>query len=136
MPFAFPDSRSRLLADCSLSRKLACRTLAGRPIAAQYGGYALRRGPNSTTAPPALNGDEAMIVQRWMGFALAAAVLGAAPGQSAELPTQKGQTHKPKQAEPARACDIAGNPGVVMANGVCVRFSGYVSSQFTAGQLK
>jgi len=43
MPFAFSDSRSRLLADCSLSRKPA-PPLAGRPIAAQYGGYALWRG--------------------------------------------------------------------------------------------
>ena len=27
-------------------------------------------------------------------------------------------------------------PGVLAADGVCVRFSGYVSSQFGAGQLK
>ena len=76
-----------------------------------------------------------MIVQRWVAFALAAALLGAAAGQAAELPSQRGQTNKPKKAEPARTCDIAGNPGVLAANGVCVRLSGYISSQFTAGQL-
>lgn len=83
-----------------------------------------------------MNGDEAMIVQRWAALALAAALLDAAAGQAAELPSQRGQTNKPKQAEPAKTCDIAGNPGVLAANGVCVRFSGYISSQFTAGQLK
>jgi hypothetical protein len=77
-----------------------------------------------------------MIVQRWVAFAVAAALLGAAAGQAAELPSQRGQTTKPKQAEPAKKCDIAGAPGVLAANGVCVRLSGYVSSQFTAGQLK
>jgi hypothetical protein len=77
-----------------------------------------------------------MFVRRRVAFALAAAVLGAAAGQAAELPSQRGQTDKPKRAEPAKACDIAGNPGVLLANGVCVRLSGYISSQFTAGQLK
>ena len=77
-----------------------------------------------------------MIVQRWVAFALAAALLGAAAGRAAELPSQRGQTHKPKQAEPAKTCNVAGNPGVIAANGVCVRFSGYVSSQFSAGELK
>jgi hypothetical protein len=77
-----------------------------------------------------------MFVRRRVAFALAAAVLGAGAGQAAELPSQRGQTDKPRRAEPAKACSIAGNPGVLMANGVCVRLSGYISSQFTAGQLK
>ena len=77
-----------------------------------------------------------MSVQRWVAFVLFAALLGATAGQAAELPSQRGKTHKPKQAEPARTCDIAGAPGVLAANGVCVKFSGYVSSQFSAGQLK
>ncbi len=72
-----------------------------------------------------------MIVERWFAFALAAAVLGAAAG-AAELPAQN---KKPTKAEPAKTCDVAGNPGVLAANGVCVRLSGYVSSQFSAGQL-
>ena len=73
-----------------------------------------------------------MIVERWFACTLAAAVLGATAGQAAELPAQN---KKPTKAETARTCDIAGNPGVLAANGVCVRFSGYVSSQFSAGQL-
>ena len=77
-----------------------------------------------------------MIVQRWVAFILAAALLGAAVGQAAELPSQRGQSDKPKKAEPARACDVAGSPGVREANGVCVRLSGYVSSQFGGAQLK
>jgi hypothetical protein len=76
-----------------------------------------------------------MIVQRLAGIAFAAALLGAAAGQAAELPSQRGQTNKPKQSEPAKKCNIAGNPGVLAANGLCVRLSGYISSQFTAGQL-
>lgn len=76
-----------------------------------------------------------MIVRRWLAFALAAALSGAAAGQAAELPSQRGQANKPKKAEPVRACNIAGNPGVLAANGVCVRLSGYISSQFTTGSL-
>ena len=76
-----------------------------------------------------------MIVQQWVAFALAAALLGAAAGQAAELPSQRAQTNKPKQAEPARTCNVAGKPGILAANGVCVRLSGYISSQFSAGQL-
>jgi hypothetical protein len=74
-----------------------------------------------------------MIVERWFACALAAALLAATSGQAAELPAQ---SKKPTKAEPARKCDIAGNPGVLAANGVCVRLSGYVSSQFSGGQLK
>ena len=77
-----------------------------------------------------------MIVQRWVAFVLASALFCAAAGHAAELPSQRGQAHKPKQAARAQTCNIAGAPGVLAANGVCVRFSGYVSSQFSAGQLK
>jgi hypothetical protein len=73
-----------------------------------------------------------MVVRYSFACALAVAVLGASAGQAAELPAQ---SKKPPKAEPARTCDIAGNPGVLAANGVCMRFSGYVSSQFSAGQL-
>ena len=76
-----------------------------------------------------------MIVQRWAAFALAAALLGAA-AQAAELPSQRGQPNKSKKAEYVRPCNVAGSAGVLASDGVCVRFSGYVSSQFTAGQLK
>ncbi len=74
-----------------------------------------------------------MIVKRCLACALALMVLGAAAGHGAELPAQN---KNPTKAEPAKKCDIAGNPGVLAANGVCVRLSGYVSSQFGAGQLK
>jgi hypothetical protein len=77
-----------------------------------------------------------MRVQRRVAFAVAAALFGAASVQAAELPSRRGQTQKPRQAEPARTCNIAGAPGVLAANGVCVKFSGYISSQFSAGQLK
>jgi hypothetical protein len=77
-----------------------------------------------------------MIMQRQVAFALAAALLGVAIGQAAELPSQRGQSDKPKKAEPAKACNVAGNPGVLAPNGVCVRLSGYVSSQFGGTQLK
>ena len=77
-----------------------------------------------------------MLVRRTVAFSLTAALLGAAAGGAAELPSQRGQTHKPKRAESARTCNIAGAPGVLMANGVCVRMSGYVSSEFTGGQLR
>ena len=73
-----------------------------------------------------------MIVERSFACALLLAVLGAAAGHAAELPAQN---KKPTKAEPAKTCDVAGNPGVQVANGVCVRLSGYVSSQFSAGQL-
>jgi hypothetical protein len=76
-----------------------------------------------------------MTVQRWTALALAASLLSSAAGQAAELPSQRGQANKPRKAEPARTCDIAGNPGVLAANGVCVKVSGYISSQFSAGQL-
>ncbi len=75
-----------------------------------------------------------MNIQRRIAFALAASLLGATFGQAAELPSQRGQTNKPKQAEQARTCNVAGSQGVLAANGVCVKFSGYISSQFSAGQ--
>jgi hypothetical protein len=83
-----------------------------------------------------MNGDGAMIVQRWTALALAAALLGAAAGQAAELPSQRGQPDKSKKAEYVTPCNVAGSPGVLASDGVCVRFSGYVSSRFGGGQLK
>jgi hypothetical protein len=73
------------------------------------------------------------MIERWFACALAAMLICAIAGQAAELPAQN---KKPTKPEHAQACDIAGNPGVLAANGVCVRLSGYVSSQFSAGQLK
>jgi hypothetical protein len=81
----------------------------------------------------AADGTKLMIVERCFACALWAAILGASAGQAAELPAQN---KKPTKAEPARKCDIAGNPGVLAANGVCVRLSGYISTQFSGGNLR
>jgi hypothetical protein len=76
-----------------------------------------------------------MMVQRRVGFTLVAALLGSTAVQAAELPSQR-HSDKPAQAEAAKKCNVAGSPGVLAGNGVCVRLSGYVTSQFGAGQLK
>jgi hypothetical protein len=75
-----------------------------------------------------------MIIQRGVAFAIAGA-FAAVAAQAAELPSQR-HTDKPAQAEAAKKCNVAGSPGVLASNGVCVRLSGYVSSQFGGGQLK
>jgi hypothetical protein len=78
-----------------------------------------------------------MTVERCFAFALVVALLGAIAGQAAELPAQNAQSKKPKQAEPVRHCDIAGSPGILTADSVCVRMSGYISSSFgVGGQVK
>jgi len=76
-----------------------------------------------------------MIVQRWVAFALGAVLFGAS-AEPAELPAQRGQPGKSKKAEHVTPCNIAGVPGVLAADGVCVRLSGYVSSEFSASQRK
>jgi hypothetical protein len=74
-----------------------------------------------------------MTVERCFAFALAVALLGAIAGQAAELPAQNAQSKKPKQAEAVRHCDIAGSPGILATNGVCVRMSGYFSTGVSVG---
>jgi hypothetical protein len=76
-----------------------------------------------------------MIIQRCVTLALAASVVTAVAAQAAELPSQR-HTDKPAQVEAAKKCNVAGFPGVLASSGVCVRLSGYVSSQFGGGQLK
>jgi hypothetical protein len=81
-----------------------------------------------------------MSLERRFAFALAAALVGAAVGQTAELPAQNAPENapnkKPNQAEPTKLCNIAGAPGIQAANGVCVRFTGYLSTGVSAGQIK
>jgi hypothetical protein len=61
-------------------------------------------------------------------FLIMAATFGAA--HAAELPSRDA---KPP-AQKAKRCEIAGQPGILTADGqTCVRVSGYVSSQATAG---
>jgi hypothetical protein len=76
-----------------------------------------------------------MIIQRRVALALATSVVTAIAAQAAELPSQR-HTDKPAQAAAAKKCNVAGFPGVLAADGLCVRMSGYVSSQFGGGQLK
>jgi len=66
---------------------------------------------------------------------MVATVVTAVVAQAAELPSQH-HTDKPKQAEAATKCNVAGFPGVQASNGVCVRLSGYVSSEFGGGQQR
>src|ERR1700691_3428845 len=77
-----------------------------------------------------------MIVRRWVTLDLAGAVVTATAGQAAALPSQRGQTDKSKKTEYVTPCNVAGSPGILASDGVCVRFSGYVSSKFGASQLK
>jgi hypothetical protein len=77
-----------------------------------------------------------MIRQRRFAFALAAALVGPALCQAAELPAQNAPSKKPKHAAPTKICSIAGVTGVLTAEGVCVRFSGFVSVGVTGGQIK
>src|ERR1700735_3835769 len=116
-----------------MSRKLPT-PLAARPIAAQYGVCAHSCGNNSARVSRPEPARRPMIVQRRVAFVLAPALLGSA-AQAAELPSQR-HADKPAQAEAAKKCNVAGSAGIQAANGVCVRVSGYVSSQFGAGQLK
>ena len=50
---------------------------------------------------------------------------------AAELPSQ---ARKPKQAEAVKRCNLDGSPGVLAANGICVKLSGYVSAGFNFGR--
>src|SRR5271156_3094903 len=77
-----------------------------------------------------------MMIRRWVTLALVGAVVTATAGQAAELPSQRGQTDKSKKTEYVTPCNVAGSPGILASDGVCVRFTGYVSSKFGASQLK
>ncbi len=63
-----------------------------------------------------------------------AVALSAAVANAAELPSRSTAT---KAAEPkARECFIGGERGVETPGGGCIRISGYISSQVTAGNVK
>jgi hypothetical protein len=109
--------------------------LAGCPIGAQYGVYTPTRSNNSATLSRRVTIAEITYVQRQIMFLLVAALLGATAGQAAELPSQR-HSDKPSHAEALKKCNVAGSPGVLAGNGVCVRLSGYVAAQFGAGQLR
>ena len=77
-------------------------------------------------------GTKLMIVARWFGCALAAAFLVATAGQAAELPAQRQEADQGRARQDMRH---RRQSGVLAANGVCVRLSGYISSQFSGGNL-
>jgi hypothetical protein len=77
-----------------------------------------------------------MIIQRCVAFALTTTVVAVITAQAAELPSQRGHGDKSKKAEYVTPCNVAGSTGVLASDGICVRFSGYVSSKFGASQLK
>ena len=74
-----------------------------------------------------------MTADWWTTFVILAVLAFPAALPAAELPSQK---TKPRPAEALKHCDVAGSPGVLAANGLCVKVSGYVSGQFIAGRLK
>lgn len=65
------------------------------------------------------------------GFAAAMAFVASVA--AAELPSQN---KKAKPPEALKHCNVGGSPGVLAANGVCVKLSGYISAGFNAGQIK
>ena len=74
-----------------------------------------------------------MAVERRIAFAILATFMSFTALPAAELPSQN---KKPKPAEALKHCDVAGSPGVMAANGVCVRLSGYISAGFNVGRVK
>lgn len=74
-----------------------------------------------------------MAAERAIVIAILAVLQLPAVLSAAELPSQN---KKPKPPEAVMHCDIAGSPGILAANGICVKLSGYVSAGFSAGKLK
>jgi hypothetical protein len=66
-------------------------------------------------------------------FALVALVAASVGAHAAELPSRAA---KPKADDKARACEIAGERGIALPNGGCVKISGYVSAGVAAGNTK
>jgi hypothetical protein len=61
------------------------------------------------------------------------AAFGALSAAAAELPTRQA---KPSE-KPIRKCEIQGKPGFLALDGqTCIRLSGYVSGQVSAGTVK
>ena len=70
-----------------------------------------------------------------IAFATVVVAALASAATAAELPSQARKA-KPPAAEAAKKCNVGGVTGVVAANGVCMRLSGYVTGGFGAGSLK
>lgn len=74
--------------------------------------------------------------RRLATFAAVALSVSVSLAAAAELPSQgkKGKPDAPSHAE--KTCNVGGVSGMLTADGVCVRLSGYVSTGLAAGQLK
>jgi len=68
---------------------------------------------------------------RRIAFAVLAVLLSPAVLAAAELPSQ---ARKPKHSEAVKRCNVGGSPGMVAANGICVKMSGHVSAGFNVGR--
>ena len=71
--------------------------------------------------------------RRSIALAVLATLASLTAASAAELPSQY---KKSKAQATAKHCNVAGSPGLMAANGVCVRLSGYVSTEFNAGRVK
>jgi len=69
---------------------------------------------------------------RWITAILTALTVASAT-PAAELPAHAKRSKPP---EAPKKCNIGGVPGVLAANNVCVKMSGYISAGFTASQIK
>ena len=74
-----------------------------------------------------------MILVRSRACIFAVALLGMNLADAAELPSQMNRARPP---EALKHCNIGGSVGVLAANGVCVRVSGYASAAVGGGQVK
>jgi hypothetical protein len=74
-----------------------------------------------------------MMVFRGVGVTVLTFLALPAALSAAELPSQNNKKTKPPVAE--KHCNVAGSSGVLAANGVCVKLSGYISADF-GGRLK
>jgi hypothetical protein len=74
-----------------------------------------------------------MNLDRALGLGFAIALLGLSCAEAAELPSQM-KNAKPR--ETVKHCNIAGSPGFLAANGVCMRISGYISAGVSVGHVK
>jgi hypothetical protein len=74
-----------------------------------------------------------MTFERSIALGLAISLFGLSLAEAAELPSQMKKARPP---EAVKHCNVAGLPGVLAVNGVCVRISGYISAGVNARQLK
>ena len=67
-------------------------------------------------------------------LALCAAFVCASGAGAAELPSRSKGARPPEPK--AQACEMSGEPGVLLANGTCIRISGYASTGVATRDVK